>query len=98
MKQFWWMTLEERQRKMRGRLRATPEPLQENEKPKQIRRPYKWGAKAFLSSFEVGESREYHEKFEWRNLISIASRMKREFGCQYLFNSVDHLRFITRVK
>lgn len=63
-----------------------------------IKKPYKWGAKAFLSSFEVGECREYHEDFEWKSLISIASRMKKDFGCIFFFNSADYLRYITRAK
>ena len=96
MKRFWWMTLEERQRKfreMRGKEPAEPRPRE----PKK-RNPYRRGAKAYLASFNVGDIREYNEPYNWDTLRSIASKMKSDFGCIFVFHNSKQERFITRVR
>lgn len=64
----------------------------------QKRQPYKCGAKEYLSSFNIEEIREYKEAFEWKSLRSIASKMKRDFGCQFCFSSSDGKKYIIRIK
>ena len=94
VKRFWWETLEERRRKMREK---NPCPVEKVVKPQTKRQPYKWGAKDYLSSFEVGETRIYDEIFPWRNLSSIACKMRRDFGCRYSLYTYNGQRMITRV-
>lgn len=60
------------------------------------RAKYQWGAKEYLSGFKQGEIRIYKEKFPWRSLHSIASRLKREFGVVYLFKTLGDERIISR--
>ena len=86
----WWLTLEERQRKYRL---VTGKEYKEPKK----RNPYRRGAKAYLASFVVGEEREFNEDLNWDNLRSIASNMKRDFGCTFSFRRVKEKRFVTRV-
>lgn len=70
-------------------------PEQRNEKK---RREYKWGAKAYLSSFEIGEVRRYRFEYRWDSLKSLASKMKALYGCQYSFSSTAGHRIIVRIK
>ena len=84
------MTLEERQRKYR-QVMGIPD-----KEPKK-RNPYRRGAKAYLASFVVGETREFHEDLNWRNLSSIASKMKSDFGCQFRLWTAKGKRFIERI-
>ena len=74
-----------------------PCPVEKVVKPQTKRQPYKWGAKAYLSSFDVGETRSYKEDYYWRNLSSIASAMSRQFGCKYSLWTDNGQRMITRV-
>lgn len=90
MKRWWWLTLEERKRKYR---QITGKEYKEPKK----RNPYRRGAKAYLASFVVGEEREFVEDLNWDNLRSIASNMKRDFGCVFSFKRIKEKRFVTRV-
>ena len=89
MRRQWWETINERQAALREKNRAPKEPTK--------RRPYQWGAKDFLSGFDVGECRLYEGKFPWRNLQSIARHMSLQFGVQFAFSSVRGKKYITRV-
>jgi len=62
------------------------------------RNKYQWGAKQYLAGFKVGEVREYDKKFPWRSLQVIASRMASSYGVRFLFNTVDDIRTIARIK
>ena len=99
MKRQWYETLAGRQQKMKekqgkptdqGRLLS----LSEVKK----RRSYQWGAKKFLTDFEIGETRLYKERFPWSNLRSIASLLKAQYDVQFLFNTIDGKRYITRIR
>lgn len=68
-------------------------PEQRQEKKK--RSPYKLGAKAFLASFEVGETKEIKDEYSWNGIRATASRLKREYGCQFLCSEKRHT--ITRL-
>lgn len=62
-----------------------------------MRKPYQWGAQQYLANFNRGETREYDEKFPWRSLISIASKLKRTYGVVFSFDTIDSKRYITRI-
>lgn len=94
MKQ-WYETLAERQRAMREKNHSPAMPIPSNKVTK--RRPYLWGAKGYLAGFTKGECRTYCGEFSWDSLRSIASKMKAEFGSQFLFNTIAGQRYITRV-
>ena len=97
-KRSWWETLEERQAQLRKQTGKETYNVTCNEaKSKSKRQPYKWGAKNYLSSFEVGETRVYEEICSWRNLSSIACKMRRDFGCRYSLYTDNGQRMITRV-
>lgn len=93
-KRWWWETLEDRQAQLR---KQTAKEARRVVKPKAKRQPYQWGAKDYLSSFEVGETRIYDEVFPWRHLSSIACKMRRDFGCRYSLYTDNGQRMITRV-
>ena len=57
-------------------------------KRKEERARYKWGAKAYLSSFSVGEMREWDGSYPWRTLSSTAVRLKRDYGCAYRLTTI----------
>ena len=61
------------------------------------RKTYSRGLKDYLSTYEVGEIREYHEVFDWHNLRSVASRMSRDYGCLLSFAQQKGKRFIVRI-
>lgn len=62
------------------------------------RMPYQWGAKEYLSGFEIGETKEYKENYKWDSLKALASRLKRDFGVQFQFRTTkDKVQLITRV-
>lgn len=99
MKRQWYETLPDRQQKMKekqgkptnqGRLLS----LSEVKK----RRPYQWGAKKFLTDFEIGETKLYTERFPWDNLRSTASLLKAQYDVLFLFNTNGSQRYITRIK
>ena len=52
------------------------------------RKQYKWGAKEYLSSFSVGEMREWNGVYPWRTLSSIAAKLKREYGCVFRLTTI----------
>ena len=91
MRRNWWETIKERQALWREQNGAA-----DPREPKK-RRPYQLGAKQFLSEFDKGERRQYNDRFPWTSLKSVASRMKSEYGVQFLFNSIKGVRYITRV-
>ena len=47
------------------------------------RKPYRWGVKAFLSSFEVGEERVVKDEYSWDGIRTTATRLRKDFGCQF---------------
>lgn len=61
------------------------------------RKPYKWGAKEYLSGFKVGERKEYDEKFVWASLRTCASRMKKDYGVCFKFETKNNIHYITRL-
>lgn len=65
---------------------------------KKKRKPYKWGVKAYLTSFEVGEEREFDGAFLYNSLRSTASRLHRDYGVQYSFRIIDGVRKVRRLK
>ena len=62
------------------------------------RKPYAWGVKAYLTSFEVGEEREFDGAFLYNSLRSTASRLHRDYGVQYSFRIIDGVRKVRRLK
>lgn len=61
------------------------------------RAKYQWGAKQYLASFAPFESRLYDERFPWRSLASIASRMGKRYGIKFRFvTAKDKTRIIIR--
>lgn len=61
------------------------------------RAKYQWGAKQYLALFAPFESRLYDERFPWRSLASIASRMGKRFGMVFSFRTAkDGTRIIIR--
>ena len=89
MRRNWWETIKERQAALREKNGAPKEPTK--------RRPYQWGAKDFLADFDVGESKQYQDRFPWDSLKSIAAKMKSQFGVQFTFSSINRKKYITRV-
>ncbi|MBR5198718.1 MAG: hypothetical protein IKW20_02680 [Bacteroidales bacterium] len=64
------------------------------------RAEYVWGAKMYLADFEKGETREYdewRERFPWRSLAAIASRMGKVSGMRFRFRTRGGSRTITRL-
>jgi hypothetical protein len=61
------------------------------------RKPYRWGVKEYLSSFEVGEKRACDERFVWASIRSIASHMKKAYGVCYRFETKNNIHYITRI-
>ena len=65
------------------------------------RAEYVWGAKNYLAGFGMGEVRlydEYRERFPWRSLASIASRMGKTYGMVFKFKTHKNgKRTITRL-
>ena len=70
-------------------------PEQRQEKKK--RKPYKWGVKAFLSSFEVGEERIIRDEYSWDGIRSSASKLKRDYGCQFFCSLSTGKKVIKRI-
>ncbi len=93
-KRFWWMTLEERQKKSREKL---GKPIYGDETYK-ARKTYSRGLKDYLRSYKVEELREYKETFDWRNLQCVASRMQRDYGCVFRFFKQGGKRYIARMQ
>ena len=62
------------------------------------RAEYVWGVKQYLASFAPFESRMYNERFPWRSLASIASRMGKTYGVIFKFKTHKNgKRTITRL-
>lgn len=94
MRRNWWETIKERQEILREKNGVPKEP-----KPYRVptkRRPYQWGAKEYLADFDVGECKQYQDRFPWDSLKSIAAKMKSQFGVQFTFSSINGKRYITR--
>lgn len=62
------------------------------------RSKYKWGAKHYLSSFEIGETREHTDEFRWDTLRCMASKFKAEYNCRFTFYTSQGKRFIKRIE
>lgn len=61
------------------------------------RAKYQWGATQYLASFAPYESRRYDERFPWRSLAAIASRMGKRYGVLFRFMTAkDGTRIIIR--
>lgn len=88
MRRHWWETIKERQAALREK-NGPKEPTK--------RRPYQWGAKEYLADFDVGECKQYQDRFPWDSLKSIAAKMKSQFGVHFAFSSINGKKYITRV-
>lgn len=66
---------------------------------KKQRRPYKWGAKAFLTSMEVGETRILDDRFTREGLRGAAVALWKLYDCRYVFrtNQKQGYRQVTRI-
>jgi hypothetical protein len=74
-----------------------PPPAEEQAKKK--RNPYKWGATSYLSSFDLGEIRQYEGNYrQYRNLQAIACRLKEDYGCVWEFRKTGDLMTIKRTQ
>ena len=64
-----------------------------------MRKPYKWGAKAYLASMEVGETRTDDGRYNWRGLQFIAAQMQRDYGSKFVFRTKQKAgyRQVTRI-
>ena len=72
----------------------------EGYKLRKKRQPYIRGAKEYLSSFAIGEQRDYDGHFRWNSLKSTASILKGDFGCEFRFmagRTMEGTRIIVRV-
>lgn len=94
MKKQWYETIKFRQEKLREKNLKSKE---QKIKPASQRNAYRWGAKDYLSSFQVGEAKQYNGDYSWESLKSIASNLKKLYGVQYVFNTVGLKRYISRV-
>lgn len=64
-----------------------------------MRQPYKWGAKQFLATMEVGERREIDTKlFNYRGMQAQANRLKQEYDSRWSFETTPTGRYVIRVK
>ena len=64
-----------------------------------MRQQYKWGAKAFLASMEVGEKREIDtELFNYRGMQTQANALKKEYDSRWSFETTPTGRYVIRVK
>ena len=63
------------------------------------RQAYRWGAKQYLSSMEVGETRRDDGAYHWRGLQYVAVMLRKEYGVRYIFRSYPKkgYREVTRV-
>ena len=61
------------------------------------REPYKWGAKAYLASMEVGEERIDDGTFNWRYLACTACSLTRVYGSRFSFSSKGGVNKVKRV-
>lgn len=69
------------------------------EEKKRVRNKYNLGAKRYLSSFEIGESRKFEGTYQqYRSLAAIACRIKEDYGCEYQFRKEGESLTITRTK
>ena len=62
------------------------------------RQPYKRGAKEYLTSFQVGETRKFDGSFRYGSLRSMATHLKKDFGCLFCFFTTSEGKFITRIR
>ena len=59
------------------------------------KRTYVKGVKAFLTSMEVGESKEIYEPLRYDSIKAIANRLRKDFGCEFV---IEDKRIVTRLK
>lgn len=62
------------------------------------RQAYRWGAKHYLASMEVGESREDDGTYHWRGMQCIATHLRRQYAAVYRFRTKDGIRTVTRMR
>lgn len=60
----------------------------EQYKKKTPRAKYKWGAKEYLSSMNVGDIIEWDGRFPWRSLSFTASRLRKDYGCVFRLTTI----------
>lgn len=92
------MKLTTRQRIELAKKAIKGSPLTPEERIIRPRLPYQRGVKTYLSEFKVGETRELQENLKWDSLRSVATWMKRNFGCAFTFSRRDEKKYITRLK
>lgn len=63
-----------------------------------VRQIYKWGAKHYLASMEVGELLKEDGTYSWAGLRQTASRLKAEFGSEWKFFTTPEGRYIKRIQ
>ena len=63
-----------------------------------MREAYKWGAKQYLASMIIGETRKDDGTYSWRGMQQIACRLSDEFGSKWKFETTLCGRYVTRVK
>lgn len=61
------------------------------------RKQYKWGAKAFLVSMEVGETRYNDGSLNWRGVQCMACRLSADFPCKWKFRTKHREKSVTRI-
>jgi hypothetical protein len=52
--------------------------------------------KAWLSHFEVGEQKHILQQFNWVSVRSIASKMKKTYGCRFEIVKNGQMLIVTR--
>lgn len=63
-----------------------------------MRKAYKWGAKQYLASMEVGEKRRDDGSFSWRGMQAVACALAAEFNSKWQFTTTQQGRFVTRIR
>lgn len=64
-----------------------------------MRQQYKWGAKQFLATMEVGERLKIDtERFSYRGMQTQANALKKEYDSRWSFETTPTGRYVIRVK
>ena len=64
-----------------------------------MRQQYKWGAKTFLASMEVGERLKIDtELFNYRGMQTQANALKKEYDSRWSFETTPTGRYVIRIK
>ena len=78
-----------------------PVPLEQipQERETKRRKPYRWGATSYLSSFEIGETRQFEGDYtQYRNMQALACRLGDDYGCTWEFRKKGEIMTITRTQ